>query len=164
MEANDHAATEHAATEDARLRLRDAVVERRASLGRRVFELAGWLEQAFIAGAVEEDERAELTAAIDDVSRRLEKEAGVLGADKALDAVATTIEPAIERAVVEVKSDLSEFLPLDDAREQALVESALGGRDVATLREQRDWLRAGQPIHLFRHQRLRASARLPGGG
>ncbi len=147
MEADEQAATEDAPVEDARLRLRHAVVERRASLGRRVFELAGWLEQAFFAGAVEEDERAELTAAIDDLSRRLENEAGVLGADKALDVVAATVEPAIERAVDEVRSDLSEFLPLADAGEQALVESALGARDVATLREQRDWLRAGQPIH-----------------
>ena len=147
MEADDYAAAEYAAVEDARLRLRHAVVERRASLERRKLELAGWLEQAFFAGVVEEDEWAELKGAMDDISRRLESEAGVLGADKALDALAATIEPAIERAVDHVKSDLREFLPLDDAGEQALVDSALGARDVATLREQLDWLRSGQPIH-----------------
>ena len=137
---------DHAAAEDARVRMRHAVGERRASLEGRVFELVGWLEQAFIARKLEEDERAEMTAAIDEVSRCLEKEAGVLAADKTVDAVAATIEPAIARAVVDVKSQLSEFLPLDDAREQALVESALGARDVATLREQLGWLRADQPI------------------
>ena len=147
MEADDYAAAEYAALEDARLRLRRAVVERRASLERRVFELAGWLEQAFFAGMVDEDERAELNGAMDDISRRLESEAGVLGADKALDAVAATVEPAIERAVDDVVSGLSEFLPLDDPGEQALIESARGARDVATLREQRGWLRKGQPIH-----------------
>ena len=137
---------DHAATEDAKARLKHAVDERRVSLERRVFELAGWLEQAFFAGEMEEDERAEMTAAIDDVSRRLEKEAGVLTADKAVDAVAATIEPAIARAVDKVEGDLSNFLPLDDPREHGLVESALGARDVATLREQLGWLRADQPI------------------
>ena len=146
MEADEEAATERAPVEDSTRRLRHAVVERRGSLERRVFELAGWLEQAFFARAIEEDERAELTGAIDGLSHRLESEAGVLGADKAFDAVAATVEAAIERAVDDVKKDLSEFLPLEDAGEQALVESALEARDVATLREQHDWLRAGQPI------------------
>ena len=108
----------------ARARLKQAVGERRASLERRVFEMVGWLEQAFFAGELKEDQRAELTAAMDEVSRHLDTEAGVFAADRAVGAVAETIEPAIERAVDVVKAELSEFLPLDDAHERALVESA----------------------------------------
>ncbi len=137
---------DHVAAYEAKVRLTEAVRQRRESLEGRVHELVGWLEQAFIAGELEESARAEMTGALDDMQRRLEEDVGVLAADKAVASVAETVEPAIERAVKQVNDELREFLPRNDVEEQALIDDALDARDVATLREQRDWLRDGQPI------------------
>ena len=48
--------------------------------------------------------------------------------------------------IARLKTRLDPYLPLDDPREQALVESALDAGDLATLHEQFDCLQAGQPL------------------
>ena len=127
-------------------RLRQAVVTRRASLQRQLYDLTEHLEHAYVLGEASEHERAELTAKIGDVTRRLEQDDRVLTVDGDVSAIAAAIKPPVARGVGKVKSQLDAFLPRVSTRERALVESAVEARDLATLHEQLDCLKRGQPL------------------
>ena len=77
------AAEDDDAADASRERLDRVLAESRSSLQRRLYDLAERLEQAFVIGEVSEAEHAELTASIDDVSRRLEDRDGALTASSA---------------------------------------------------------------------------------
>ena len=118
----------------------------RSNLQRRLYDLAERLEQAFVIGEISEADRAELTALVNDTSRRLEDRAGALTAGDHVKAIATAVDPACERGIATVSSELDTYLPRIEAREQALVRDAVNARDLATLHEQLDCLKRGQPL------------------
>ena len=129
-----------------RKRLDCALAESRSSLQRRLYDLAEQLEQTFVIGEVCEADRAELTASIDDVSRRLEDRNGALTAGDDVNAIAAAVEPACARGVETVRAELDAYLTRVEGREKALVSDAIQAGDLATLHEQLDCLKRGQPL------------------
>ena len=140
------AAEDDAAEDASRDRLDDAIAESRVTLHSRLYELAEQLEQAFVIGEVLEDERADVTAAIANATRRLDNRDDELTVGLAVDVIATVVEPPFERGVESVEAQIDAFLPLNDEREQALVQDALQTRDLTTLHEQLDCLKNNQPL------------------
>ena len=137
-------------------RLNEAIATHRAALQRQLYALADSLEHAFVLGEMSETDRAELTAMISDATRRLEQHDGILTVHNDVDIIAKAIEPAVSRSVKKIKLQLDAFVERVSPREQALVESALEARDLATLHEQLDCLTRGQPLM----SRGRAESRL----
>ena len=127
-------------------RLRQAVVTRRASLQRQLYDLTERLEHAYVLGEASEHERAELTAKISDATRRLEQDDRVLTVDRDVVAIAEAIEPPVVRGIDKVKSQLDDYLPGVTPRERALVQRAIEVRDLATLHEHLDCLKRAQPL------------------
>ena len=140
------AAEDDDAADASRERLDRVLAESRSSLQRRLYDLAERLEQAFVIGEVSEAERAELTASIDDVSRRLEDRDGALTAGDDVKAIAAVVESACARGVATVRAELDAYLPRVEAREKALVSDAIQAGDLATLHEQLDCLKRDQPL------------------
>ena len=138
------------AEDDCRERLERAIGSQRRMLQRNLSNLTEKLEQAFIIGEVSDDERADLSASINDVTRRLAHPDQTLAASKDTGAIERFIEPRFARGIQKVKSQLDPFLPLDNKREQAFVQHALDEGDLTTLHEQLDCLTSGQPLLLDR--------------
>ena len=87
-----------------------------------------------------------MTALVDDASRRLEDRDGALNVGDDVKAIAAAVEPACMRGVATVTKELDTYLPRIEAREKALVRDAVHARDLATLHEQLDCLKRGQPL------------------
>ena len=136
------------AEDDCRERLERAIGSHRRVLQRNLFHLTEKLEQAFIIGEVSDDERADLSASITDVTRQLAHPDQTLAASKDAGTIERIIEPRFVRGIHKVKSQLDPFLPLDNEREQAFVQHALDVGDLTTLHEQLDCLQSGQPLLL----------------
>ena len=133
--------------EDAcRDRLNRAVAENRRILARKLYDLTECLEQAFIIGEVSDNERADLNASIIETTRRLAHRGESLTAAKRVSAIERQIEPRFARGIAKVKTQLDAYLPLDDPREQKLVQDALESGDLTILHEQLDCLQANQPL------------------
>ena len=140
------AVEDDASTDNARERLNDALAKSRTNFQRDLYKLTEQLEQSFVIGEATEDERAELTAAIGDVSQRLENRNRALAAGEYVDAIAAAVKPLFSRGIAKVMAQLDAYLPREDEREQALVRDALQTGDLATLYEQLDCLKSGQPL------------------
>ena len=136
------------AEDDCRERLERAIGSHRRVLQGKLFHLTEKLEQAFIIGEVSDDERADLSASITDVTRRLSHADQTLAASKDAATIERVIEPRFVRGIHKVKSQLDPFLPLDNEREQAFVQHALDVGDLTTLHEQLDCLQSGQTATL----------------
>ena len=136
------------AEDDCRERLERAIGSHRRVLQRKLFKLTEKLEQAFIIGEVSDDKRADLSASITDVTRRLAHPDQTLAASNDAGTIERYIEPRFARGIQKVKSQLDPFLPLDNEREQAFVQHALDVGDLTTLHEQLDCLKSGQPLLL----------------
>ncbi len=132
--------------ESRRTRFNQAVAESRASLRRSLFELAEQTEQLFSSGYIAEDMRAEITAAINDLTKRVETDEGVFTTIEDVKVIAAEIAPALGDAVVSIRKQLDSYLPQIAESEQALVQEALQARDVALLHEQLDCLKRKQPL------------------
>ena len=153
------AAEDDEATDDARRHLDDVLAKSRTTLQRQLYKLTEQIEQAFVIGEMLEDQRAELTAAVANASRRLEDEDGALAASNDVAAIAAEVEPSFARCIGRVREQLDPYLPLDDRREEELLQDALQAGDLATLHEQLDCLKNGQSLlspHLNEGSRLRA--------
>ena len=129
-----------------RERLDGVLAEERHRLRRQLDQFVQMLEQAFIIGEISDDRRADLNAAIADTSRRLADPDQALDAVRDYAAIEREVEVPYAAGIARLKTRLDPYLPLDDPREQALVESALDAGDLATLHEQFDCLQAGQPL------------------
>ena len=140
------AVEDDAGTDNARQRLDDALAESRTTFQHQLYKLTEQFEQAFVIGEASEDERAELTAAISDVSRRLENRDRALAAGEYVEAIEAVVKPLFSRGIAKVKAQLDAHLPREDEREQVLVRDALQAGDLATLYEQLDCLKSGQPL------------------
>ena len=127
-------------------RLRQAIVARRASLQRKLYDLTERLGHAYVLGEASEPERAELTAKISDATQRLEHDDRTLTMDRDVAAIAGAIEPPVARGIDKVKSQLDDRLRGVTPRERALVQRAIEARDLATLHEHLDCLKRGQPL------------------
>lgn len=129
-----------------RERLDLALKGSRSSHQHRLYDLAEKLEQAFVIGEILEAQREELTAAIDDASRCLESSTGALTVGSSIKVISDTVESACKRGVTKVSTELDAYLPRAKKREQALVSEAIQAGDLATLHEQLDCLKRGQPL------------------
>ena len=127
-------------------RLNHAVALSRDDLQRRLYDVTDKLEQAFINGQISEDLRADLTASIAETTRLVENRDQALTAASDVTAIEAQIEPRFANAIVKVKAQLDEYLPLSDSREQALVQHALDVGDLTILHEQIDCLESDQPL------------------
>ncbi|MCY3840745.1 MAG: hypothetical protein OXH09_19205, partial [Gammaproteobacteria bacterium] len=142
----------------ARERLDEAIASSRAALQRQLYDLTECLEHTFVLGEVSETDRAELTAKINDATRRLEHRDRVLTVGQSVGAIAEEVEPAVARAVENVKSQLDAYLPGVNLPERALVENAMEAHDLATLHEQLDCLKRRQPLMSRVHAESRLDA------
>ena len=132
--------------EDAcRSRLDRVLVEERHRLRRQLDQFVQKLEQAFIIAEISDGERADLTAAIAD-TRRLADSGEVLSALRSYADIERRVEEPYASGIARLQALLDPYLPLDDPREQALVQHALDAGDLSTLHEQFDCLQAGQPL------------------
>ena len=127
-------------------RLDRVLAESRSNLQHSLYDLSERLEQTFVIGEVSETDRAELTARIGDVSRRLEDRDKALTAGDQVKAIAAAVEPACARGVKRICAELDAYLPRVGEREKALVTDAINASDLATLHEQLDCLKRGQPL------------------
>ena len=153
------AAEDDKATDDARERLDEVLAKSRTTLQSRLYKLTEQIEQAFVIGEMSEEQRAELTAAVANASRRLEDDDGALAASNDVAAIAAEVEPSFARCIGRVREQLDPYLPRDDTREEELVQDALRAGDLATLHEQLDCLKNGQPLlspQLNEESRLRS--------
>ncbi|MDE0443582.1 MAG: hypothetical protein OXL38_15895 [Gammaproteobacteria bacterium] len=140
-------ATEADPNEDiCRERLNDALNEERRELRRELEQFVQMLEQAFIIGEIADDRRADLTAAIEDTTRRLADPDEALQGISDFAVIKEQVREPHAAGVSRLKAKLEPYLPLEDPRERALVESALETGDLTTLHEQLDCLEAGQPL------------------
>ena len=136
------------AEDECRERLEHALRSYRRKLQGRLSQLTEKLEQAFIIGEVSDDERADLSASITQVTRHLTDPDQTLAASKSAEAIERSVESRFVRGIEKVKSQLDPFLPLDNERERAFVQHALDVGDLTTLHEQLDCLKAGDPLLL----------------
>ena len=138
---NRMAAQDEDSADASRERLNVALAESRSNHQSRLYDLAEKLEQAFVIGEISEAEREELTAAIDDASRRLESSTGALTVGISIRSIAGSVEPACERGVTKVSAELDAHLSNITEGERALISDAVQAGDLATLHEQLDCLK-----------------------
>ena len=140
------AAEADSAEDVCRDRLDRAVAEKRQLLRRRLGQFNQMLEQAFTIGEITDDQRADLNAEIADLSRCLADPDRALDAIRDYDAIEREVEAPYRAGIARLKTQLDPYLPLDDPREQHLVQDALKAGDLVTLHEQLDCIRDGQPL------------------
>lgn len=140
-------ATEADPKEDiCRERLNDVLNQERQRFRRELEQFVQMLEQAFIIGEIADDRRADLTAAIADTTRRLADPDQALRGVRDFAVIKEQVTEPHAAGVSRLKAKLEPYLPLEDPRERALVDSALDAGDLTTLHEQLDCLEAGQPL------------------
>lgn len=138
---------EHEHAKVSRERLGRAESTLRGKLENRLHNLTERLEQVMVAGNISSDARVLLTAEIDTAMRGLDKGSDALAMVRSvIDEIEAEINRAFDDGMSFIKSELTNFLPLADEREQALLDEALEAEDIAILFEQLDCLKDKQPL------------------
>ena len=122
------------------------ITEKQIELEQELDDLSEKLEQAFTLGEFSEKELETLNASIVSVRELCAQKESVVIASEQLSIFKSEIVEKFNASIKSVQDQLTGFFPLDNPKEQAFVDEALESRDLITLHEQLDRLKAGERL------------------